>query len=55
MGSRPTQVLGAVLGGYMRNIPEAHASIEKSVSEAVPAAGAEKDGPFKDCSHRARD
>jgi len=54
MGLRTTQVLGSVLDGYMRNTPEAHAFVEKAVTEGVPAAVAERDGPFQDYSQRPR-
>lgn len=54
MGLRTTQVLGSVLDGYMRNTPEALAFIEKAVAEGVPAAVAERDGPFQDYSQRPR-
>ncbi len=54
MGLRNTQVLGSVLDGYMRNTPEAHAFIDKAVSEGVPAAVKERDGPFQDYSQRKR-
>jgi len=54
MGLRTTQVMGSVLDGYMRNTPEAHAFVEKAVTEGVPAAVAERDGPFQDYSQRPR-
>jgi enoyl-CoA hydratase len=54
MGLRTTQVLGSVLDGMMRNTPEAHAFVAKAVSEGVPAAVAERDGPFQDYSQRPR-
>jgi enoyl-CoA hydratase/carnithine racemase len=46
--------LGSVLDGYMRNTPEAKAFVDKAVSEGVPAAVAERDGPFGDYSQRPR-
>ena len=54
MGLRTTQVLGSVLDGYMRNTPEALAFVEKAITEGVPAAVAERDGPFQDYSQRPR-
>jgi enoyl-CoA hydratase len=54
MGMRTTQVLGSVLDGMMRNTPEALAFVEKAVAEGVPAAVAERDGPFGDYSQRPR-
>jgi enoyl-CoA hydratase len=54
MGLRTTQMLGSVLDGYMRNTPEAHAFIDKAVTEGVPAAVAERDGPFRDYSQRPK-
>ena len=50
MGLASTQTLGPVLDGLMRNIPEAHDFIEKAEREGVPAAVAERDGPFGDYS-----
>ena len=54
MGLRTTQVMGSLLDGYMRNTPEAHVFVEKAVTEVVPAAVAERDGPFQDYSQRRR-
>ena len=54
MGLRTTQTMGSILDGYMRNTPEAHAFVEKAVTEGVPAAVAERDGPFGDYSQRPR-
>ena len=54
MGLRTTQVLGSVLDGMMRNTPEAHAFVDKAISEGVPAAVAERDGPFQDYSQRPK-
>ena len=54
MGLRTTQTMGSILDGYMRNTPEAHAFVEKAVREGVPAAVAERDGPFEDYSQRRR-
>jgi enoyl-CoA hydratase len=52
MGLRTSQVMGSLLDGMMRNTPEAHAFVDKAVSEGVPAAVAERDGPFGDYSQR---
>lgn len=54
MGLRTTQVLGSLLDGAMRNTPEAKAFVDKAVSEGVPAAVAERDGPFGDYSQRKK-
>ena len=54
IGLRNTQVLGSVLDGMMRNTPEAHAFIDKAISEGVPAAVADRDAPFQDYSQRPR-
>ncbi len=51
-GMRTTQVMGSLLDGMMRNTPEALAFVEKAVTEGVPAAVAERDGPFGDYSQR---
>jgi enoyl-CoA hydratase len=50
MGLASTQTLGAVLDGLMRNIPEAHAFIDRAASQGVSSAVAERDGPFGDYS-----
>jgi enoyl-CoA hydratase len=50
MGLASTQTLGPILDGLMRNIPEAHAFIERAEAEGVPAVVAERDGPFGDYS-----
>jgi enoyl-CoA hydratase len=50
MGLASTQLLGPVLDGIMRNIPEATAFIDRAAEEGVPAAVAERDGPFGDYS-----
>ncbi|MBW2275212.1 MAG: crotonase/enoyl-CoA hydratase family protein [Deltaproteobacteria bacterium] len=52
MGLRSSQVMGSLLDGMMRNTPEAHAFVDKAMSEGVPAAVAERDGPFGDYSQR---
>jgi enoyl-CoA hydratase len=54
MGLRTSQVMGSLLDGMMRNTPEAHAFVDKAVSEGVPAAVAERDGPFGDYSQREK-
>jgi enoyl-CoA hydratase len=54
MGLRTTQVMGSLLDGMMRNTPEAHAFVEKAMTEGVRAAVAERDGPFEDYSQRPR-
>ena len=38
----------------MRNTPEALAFVEKAINEGVPAAVAQRDGPFGDYSQRPR-
>ncbi len=50
MGLHSTQLLGPVLDGMMRNIPEADDFIAKAEAEGVPAAVAGRDGPFGDYS-----
>ena len=50
MGLASTQTLGPILDGLMRNTPDAHAFIELAEREGVPAAVAERDGPFGDYS-----
>lgn len=54
MGLKTTQIMGSLLDGMMRNTPEAHAFVEKAVTEGVPAAVAERDGPFGDYSQRKK-
>ena len=53
MGLASTQTLGPILDGLMRNIPEAERFIETAEAEGVPAAVAERDGPFGDYSQAA--
>jgi enoyl-CoA hydratase len=48
MGLGSTQLLGAVLDGYMRNTPDAKRFIELAERDGVPAAVARRDGPFGD-------
>lgn len=50
MGLHSTQILGSILDGYMRNIPEAHRFIDLAARAGVPAAVAQRDGPFGDYS-----
>ena len=50
MGLASTQKLGALLDGIMRNIPEAKRFIARAEADGVPAAVAERDGPFGDYS-----
>jgi len=50
MGLASTQLLGPVLDGIMRNIPEAEQFIAKAEQEGVPAVVADRDGPFGDYS-----
>ena len=52
MGLRNSQVLGSILDGAMRNTPEALAFIDTAMSDGVPAAVAQRDGPFGDYSQR---
>jgi enoyl-CoA hydratase len=50
MGLQSTQLLGPILDGYMRNIPEAHAFIELAAKQGVGEAVRRRDGPFQDYS-----
>jgi enoyl-CoA hydratase len=50
MGLSSTQLLGSVMNSMMRNTPEARSFIAKAAAEGVPAAVAERDGPFGDYS-----
>jgi enoyl-CoA hydratase len=50
MGLGSTQTLGPILDGLMRNTPDALRFIELAEREGVPAAVAERDGPFGDYS-----
>ena len=50
MGLASTQTLGPILDGLMRNTPDAKRFIELAEREGVPAAVAERDGPFGDYS-----
>jgi enoyl-CoA hydratase len=49
MGLASTQTLGAILDGIMRNIPEAHAFIDRAAQDPA-SAFAERDRPFGDYS-----
>ena len=53
MGLASTQLLGSVMDSMMRNTPEALRFIDKAKREGVPAAVAERDGPFRDYSRGA--
>jgi enoyl-CoA hydratase len=48
MGLASTQLLGPVLDGIMRNIPEARQFIDKAEDEGVPAVAAARDALFQD-------
>jgi enoyl-CoA hydratase len=50
MGLASTQTLGPILDGLMRNTPDAKRFIELAERGGVPAAVAERDGPFGDYS-----
>ncbi len=50
MGLSSTQLLGSVMDSMMRNTPEARSFIAKAAAAGVPAAVAERDGPFGDYS-----
>lgn len=50
MGLASTQLLGPVLDGLMRNIPEAKRFIAMAEEQGVPAVVAERDGRFGDYS-----
>ncbi len=54
MGVASTQTLGPILDGLMRNTPDAKRFIELAAEEGVPAAVAERDGPFGDYSQADR-
>ena len=46
----PTQLLGPILDGYMRNIKEGLAFVKTAAQRGVGAAVAERDRPFGDYS-----
>jgi len=50
MGLSSTQLLGPILDGYMRNIPEGLGFVETAAKRGVGAAVAERDSPFGDYS-----
>jgi enoyl-CoA hydratase/carnithine racemase len=50
MGLAATQTLGPILDGLMRNTPDAERFIERAARDGVPAAVADRDGPFGDYS-----
>ncbi|HVE67999.1 MAG TPA: crotonase/enoyl-CoA hydratase family protein [Solirubrobacteraceae bacterium] len=50
MGLASTQLLGPVLDGLMRNIPEAKEFVRMAEEQGVPAVVAERDGRFADYS-----
>ena len=52
MGLRNSQVLGSILDGAMCNTSEALAFIDTAMTEGVPAAVAQRDGPFSDYSQQ---
>jgi enoyl-CoA hydratase len=51
MGLGATQTLGPILDGLMRNTPDAERFIRLVEEEGMPAALADRDGPFGDYSH----
>ena len=50
MGLQSTQILGPILDGYMRNIPEGREFIEVAAKEGVGEAVRRRDAPFADYS-----
>ena len=50
MGLQSTQILGPILDGYMRNIPEGLEFVRMAKEKGVQAAVAHRDGPFGDYS-----
>ncbi len=50
MGLQSTQILGPILDGYMRNIPEGLEFVRIAKEKGVQAAVARRDGPFGDYS-----
>jgi enoyl-CoA hydratase/carnithine racemase len=48
MGLAGTQLLGPLLDGSMRNIPEGRRFVEEAERDGVPAVVARRDGPFGD-------
>jgi enoyl-CoA hydratase/carnithine racemase len=50
MGLHSTQILGPILDGYMRNIPEGLEFVRRAKEKGVQAAVSFRDGPFGDYS-----
>jgi len=50
MGLQSTQILGPILDGYMRNIPEGSEFVRIAKEQGIQAAVAHRDGPFGDYS-----
>ena len=50
MGLHSTQMLGPVLDGFMRNIPESLRFVETAATQGVAAAVTQRDAPFGDYS-----
>jgi enoyl-CoA hydratase len=50
MGLHSTQLLGCILDGSMRNIPEGREFVRVAMEEGVGEAVARRDGPFGDYS-----
>jgi enoyl-CoA hydratase len=50
MGLQSTQLLGPILDGYMRNIPEAHEFVDVAAKQGVGEAVRRRDAPFGDYS-----
>jgi enoyl-CoA hydratase len=50
MGLHSTQLLGPLLDGFMRNVPEALHFVETAATQGVAAAVTQRDGPFGDYS-----
>ena len=54
MGLASTQLLGPILDGLMRNIPEGLEFVELAEREGVASAIEHRDGPFGDYSQAPR-
>lgn len=50
MGLQSTQILGPILDGYMRNIPEGSEFVRIAKEQGIQTAVAHRDGPFGDYS-----
>jgi enoyl-CoA hydratase/carnithine racemase len=50
MGLASTQLIGSLMDSMLRNTPEARAFIDLAAAKGVPAAVAQRDGPFADYS-----